>query len=358
LASVGDDHHVRLWDVATGKLAADLGEHDCQTTAVGFSPDGSRLASCDDRGLIRIWDVATRTEEKVLKGHDGKIDGALFADRGRLVTMSADYYVIGWDVEVGIPRWKAWTPNEALLSMAVSPSGTTIATGNHLGGVGMWNAGDGRRLGMFGTRTTLIQTVAFSSNGELIAAGGHDGIAQVWDVASQTYCGQTLPHRERLWSVAFSPDGRMLATASRDRSVKLWDVAAHRQPRREKLDAESFGIAFSDGEQMLGFFEDGGLRLWPRDSADSRPKAGEDPRRGYRNTVAWAAGKWFLCRRDGDRRAIESTDDEVCLVRPDAGAIDHLKLSRDGQWLSLRALAGIEIWHVPSQRLRRQPAGN
>jgi eukaryotic-like serine/threonine-protein kinase len=356
LASVGDDCHVRLWRASDGEPVADLGTHEPNPVlCVSFSPDGRLLATGGDRGSVRLWSVIDRSEIR-RPAHSGRVESVLFADRGTLLVVAADAQMTAWDVETGEARWRAVGQFGPFLSLAVSPNGTTIAAGDHHGAVGLFNAVDGRGLGSFGMRQAKIQTVAFSPDAKLLAAGGHDGVAQVWNVASQTYCGQTSPHRERLWSVAFSPDGRRLATASRDRSIKLWDVASQRQPWREKLDALSFQIAFSGPERTLAFFQDLGMRLWPRGSANSRPMEGRDLDHGYLSPVGWAAGKWFLCRCDSDRRAFDVTDDEVCLVRPDAAIITQLAPSSDGQWLGVKISRGgkesIEIWHVPSKRLR------
>ena len=253
-------------------------------------------------------------------------------------------------------------PYGAYLSLAASADGTTIAAGDHHGAVTLFNAVDGRALGSFGIRQTKIQSVAFSTDGKLLAAGGHDGMVQLWNVAARTYCGQTSAHGDRVWCVTFSADGRRLVTASRDRSIKLWELAGQLQPRREKLDALSFAIAFSKHEQTLGFFQDWRLRLWPRDSAHSRQNQGTGE--GYESAVAWAAGRWFLCRREGDRRAFESTDDQVCLVRPDGGDINRFAIlpTANGWRCELAPRKGIHgdlacAKQASSVRLFRQASG-
>jgi WD40 repeat protein/serine/threonine protein kinase len=273
LASVGDDHHVRLWDMVTGKLAADLGEHDCQSTAIGFSPDGSRLASGDDRGVIRIWDVAGHREEKSWKGHQGKIDGAVFADRNALVTTGADHEMVGWDVDLGRTRWRVTSPFTPFTPLAISPDGATIAAGDHIGSLRLWNAIDGRTLAVLSLRPTMIQGVAFSFDGKLVAAGHHDGIARVWDAANESYVGQTAPHRERVWSVAFSRDGRTLATASRDRSVNVWDIAPSRKLSTFAFTRDWVRFAFLASGELAVF---GDQKLWLIQNGIATPIPGGD----------------------------------------------------------------------------------
>jgi hypothetical protein len=73
LASAGDDHRIRLWNLRTGEAIAVLGTwrtgHDLPVMKVAISPDGSRIASAAAGGMILLWDVVGR---KVLWSAGGK----------------------------------------------------------------------------------------------------------------------------------------------------------------------------------------------------------------------------------------------------------------------------------------------
>jgi WD40 repeat protein len=67
LASAGGAHEgegeVKLWDVATGRLLADLKGHRRTVTCVAFSPDGKTLVTAGGwikgPGEIKVWDLRT-----------------------------------------------------------------------------------------------------------------------------------------------------------------------------------------------------------------------------------------------------------------------------------------------------------
>ena len=97
LASAGDDHTVRLWDVASKSWLATL-QQGCPVYAVAFHPDGLRLAAGCADNAIRLWDLVRKEEVAELRGHTSYVHALAFSRDGtRLVSASGDYTLRVWD---------------------------------------------------------------------------------------------------------------------------------------------------------------------------------------------------------------------------------------------------------------------
>ena len=120
LAAENTDQTVSLWEIASGKERALLGEpaknqpvgsattfvpinRYGQTpppvTTLAFSPDGSMLAARGPGHAVRVWEVAYAKEVGLFKGHAGAINAVAFAPNGKtLASASADTTLLVWDL--------------------------------------------------------------------------------------------------------------------------------------------------------------------------------------------------------------------------------------------------------------------
>jgi Tol biopolymer transport system component/predicted Ser/Thr protein kinase len=79
-------HSLRLYDVATGRstVAYDRAEGDLVANVI-YSPDGKTIASWGHGNVIRLWDVASRRIRANLIGHSRQIHAVAFSRDGKKI---------------------------------------------------------------------------------------------------------------------------------------------------------------------------------------------------------------------------------------------------------------------------------
>ena len=272
--SVGYDENtsVSLWDVATGSLIRMLtGQHRRSVTSVAFSPDGSTLASADWTG-VALWYVATGDLLKKIeprRGGHGDNPSIAYSPDGTTLAVAGGggfYASISlWDVASGN---LTKTLEEGAGNIAYSPDGATIVGMGGSSGrtVRLWDVATGRIRKTFMGHSNRINSIAFSPDGTTIASGDDYGALFLWNLATGTLTkALQKPHTlGAAVSVAYSPDGISIACATKgpDR-VYLWNVATGTQEKTFKHTGIVISATFSPGGTTIatGHWLDGG-RLW------------------------------------------------------------------------------------------------
>ena len=151
-----------------------------------------------------------------------------------------------------------------VVSVAFSPDGKILATGDVNGRICLWQVADGKQLLTFQGHTGWVWSVAFSPDGQTLASCCHDSLVRLWDRKT----GETLRvlhgHTSGVRSVTFSADGRTLASGSLDSSIRLWDLRdGHCLNALHGHTSAVRSVTFSpDGRTLASGSDDSSVRLW------------------------------------------------------------------------------------------------
>jgi WD40 repeat protein len=207
--------------------------------------------------------------KSILHGHNGSVLSVAFSPKGGMLASGENDGTIRlWDAASGQPFGEPLEGHTGRVNSVVfSPNGELLASGGEDDTIRLWNPTTGKPFGvLLEGHTGGVSSVAFSPTGKVLALGGYDGTIRLWDAASGQSLGTPLEGLQgTVFSVAFSPDGKLLASGMIDGTIRLWDAATG-QPFGEPLEGHTgsvYSIAFSPVEELLASGgEDGNIRMW------------------------------------------------------------------------------------------------
>ncbi len=267
--SGGQDHTLRLWDAATGKLLRTFEGHDGAVNSVAFSFDTTRLLSASEDRTVRLWDTATGKELARLKGHLDRVRAVVFAPDGkRAMSAGQDRVLRLWDLERAVEVRSFSGHTGPVLCVAFSPDGKAAISGGSDGTLRLWNVETGREKESRDAHRRGVLCVAFAPDGKQIVSGGEDRTVRVWQANSLQPIRSLTGHVNALLSVGFTPDGRRILSASsqtnsEDRFLRVWDAAGGEEIASREGNASVWCAVFtSDGLHALTGGTDRRLQRW------------------------------------------------------------------------------------------------
>jgi WD40 repeat protein len=209
LATCGNDHLVKLWSVADGKLLHELAGHESHVYNTAFHPNGKALVSADLMGVVKHWDLGSH---KAVREFDAKV-------------------LHWWDPNfrgnIGGARGMALNADGSLLAL----SGISEVS-NAFAGIGKplvvlfdWQTGKTRQL--LRPKAPFNGTgwgVHFHRTGYVVAVGGGNG-GELWFWKPEqglSFYTLKLPNNAR--DLDLHSDGKRLAVAFFDGVVRMYDM--------------------------------------------------------------------------------------------------------------------------------------
>jgi WD40 repeat protein len=350
-----------LHDAESGELRATSAQTVDYTWALGFSPDGTRIATAGEDGAARVWDTSTGALIAQCRGHFRKVLSVAFRPDGRLlVTASADGTVRQWDSTTGREVQAPYDRHRGEATTAVySPDGLSIASGGTDRTVRLWEAATRHDIAVLHGHTGSVTDLAFAAGGRRLVSVSrlwalgytYDSTVRLWEAGLRAGASVLRGHTKDIYPVAYSPDGQWIASGSWDRTVRLWDAATGESCAELPHPGVVRVLAFSPDSSWLvsGCDQDDWLHVW-------NVAAGREERKlKGPGTIPQA----IAVSPDGARITAADADGSASIIDPATGERAHsFRIARrDGEKKALayspdgRLLAGtgqdsrqIDVW--------------
>ncbi|MFC1717341.1 FlgD immunoglobulin-like domain containing protein, partial [Candidatus Poribacteria bacterium] len=244
---------IKLWDINTGQVIRTI-KGLRQGKCISFSPDGEFLASGEtgEEGYVRLWNSNTGQVIRKLEGQIGEISSVSFSPDGNLLASGA---LLGREIKLWNPHTgqEVRTLGQGLLeavyvtSVSFSPDGNTLASGGWMPGISLWDVNTGQEIRRIAGHMGEIYSVCFSPDGKLLASGSRDDTVKLWDPDTGDLIRTFEGHTANVNSVCFSPDGHLLATGSWDGTVLLWDMIPYMPSEPPRVVA----VSITEGQEIF-----------------------------------------------------------------------------------------------------------
>lgn len=172
-----------LFDVASGKRLASVGDEPDAILAADISPDEKLVAiGCTSR-LVKLYSTE---------------DGSLKAT---------------------IDKHTDW-----VTAAAFSPDGKYLATADRIGNIHLWDGQTGGVILPLSEHKKSVRALSWRSDSAVVASCGEDGTVVWWDVKDGwPLANKPNAHRDGVLDCRFGPQGE-LVTCGRDAAIRVWSA--------------------------------------------------------------------------------------------------------------------------------------
>ena len=232
---------IELFEPASRRPLGALPFAEGEPLALRFSRSGRRLLAAGglpvETGIAAVYDVATGKRLAAVGQEPDAVQSADLSPDERMVAVGCTSRLVKvFSTETGAELYALDKHTDWVTAVAFSPDGKYLATGDRIGNIHLWEAANGGVVLPLAEHKNSIRALAWRSDSGVVASCGEDGLVVWWDVTDGfpvvTKANAHPPKRPEgsygnlangVLDCAFGPQGQ-LVTCGRDGLVKLWSA--------------------------------------------------------------------------------------------------------------------------------------
>ncbi|MBD2521195.1 serine/threonine-protein kinase [Nostoc sp. FACHB-133] len=146
---------------------------------------------------------------------------AISPDGQTLASGINDKTIKVWNLKNGKEILTITGHSKQIISLAISADGQTLVSSSYDNKIKIWNLKNGEEISTIIANSAYILSIAIGSDQETVISGGSNGIVALWNLKTGDYIRTLATHDYRVTSVAISPNG-YVASGSWDTTIKVW----------------------------------------------------------------------------------------------------------------------------------------
>ncbi|QDU64141.1 Chromosome partition protein Smc [Planctomycetes bacterium Pan216] len=274
LVAIAGHEQVVLYNPETFELLGILPFPEGTAHELAFTRNGKYLMAGGgfgaELGRVVLWDIKNgKRVMEVGEEYDAVLTADIRADQANVAIGGTDKLAKVLDTGSGELLHTLKKHTDWVMSVAFSPDGVLLATGDRAGGLVVWEADTGREFYVLNGHKAAIQDMAWRRDSNVLATVDEAGQVRLWDMHQGKPIKNWGAHGGGTLAVDYAHDGR-LVTCGRDRMVRVWDGNG-----KKLRDCQAFGdiamqVAFHhDGKKVIAGDWTGDIRVYNVD--DGKP---------------------------------------------------------------------------------------
>lgn len=263
LASGGEDHILRLWNVTEKCEIGVLKGHDDSINSLLFSSDEIIVSAGSDK-TIRIWSLSQKNCIHIITGHEDVVNSiCMSSDNRYLISASSDRTVRLWSWKDKALVTILSTLNDKVTAVAISPDCSSVYSGGHEEVIYKAELDINLKIKPISDLGSIIQSLYYDATTSKIIAGNYDNTITCLSTSTASSSTYTI-HENRVSCLLITPDSSYIISSSTDAGLSIINTRTGQVETKLKgHEGNIFCLCVSnDSKYIVSGSMDSTIRVW------------------------------------------------------------------------------------------------